>query len=395
MMLVVRVFLVVALLQSHGFCMMKLLDPLARSAWGVSSRRLQYTLPESFFSTKKPGSAVKIGNPCIDGVFQYGFSDSKILQGFLNATLALKEGKAIEDIIYLPRDMASSDPLSALGYHFTVDVRYRTREGRHFLVEMQNDFRDDYHLKSLIEHARMLSHLDVDQNLTDLNSQEKGNGGSRKFWKEVQGSYTLVITNKAFPLSRKKKYYTEEPLMEPELVNPYELRHIQQLGRHYGDIPNQIILLMLSNLSKKPSELSSSVERCSYLLKDSSMKSGVKKIAEEKEIEDPEVVAGGDPAIQSFIDRLNMKNLPEDIRNRYIRAVHYYNTTVFDIEEKAEERGVEKGVQQGIEQKTKKVVDNLIQRYPHMSDEDIAGIAELSPDQVKALRILRKKDSAL
>ncbi len=195
---------------------------------------------------------VSIGNPCIDAVFQYGIHDSFIASQFLNSVLGLKEDSSIQEVVFLPRDLPSSDPLASMGYNFTVDVRCKTKDGRHFLVEMQNDFRDDYHLKALIEHSRMLSRMDLDQSGgEDQNIALSEKTGTRKFWKGIQGIYSVVLTNKVFSRANQKAIYSGESLMEPELVNPYELRHVHQLERHYGDVPNQIILLMLANLPKK------------------------------------------------------------------------------------------------------------------------------------------------
>lgn len=238
-----------------------------------------FSTPRRFFSDKTPEHNVRrIGNPCIDGVFQYGFESPVALKGFLNSVLGFEGGKAIQSIEYLKRDMPAADPTSSLGYHFTVDVRCRTMEGQHFLVEMQNDFRDDYHLKSLIEHSRMLSRLDIDQTIEDQDQRaEQSKKDANRFWKSIQGVYTVVITNKGFSLTRMKDSYPTESVMEPLLVNPYELRHVQQLDRHYGDVPNQIVLLMLDNLKKPVSVSSSLIERWAYLFKDSSMRSGVKK----------------------------------------------------------------------------------------------------------------------
>jgi predicted transposase/invertase (TIGR01784 family) len=346
------------------------------------------TKQKRFFSGKKTDKSVEISNPCIDGVFQYGFSEPSILSDFLNAALELREEQSIEDIQYLPKDMTSSDPMSALGYHFTVDVRCRTKEGSHFLVEMQNDFRDDYHLKSLVEHARMLSRLDVDQNMGDQAQREENNkSDKKKFWKGIQGLYTIVITNKTFPLSRMKSYYSSESVMEPLLVNPYELRHTKQLNRHYGDVPNQIVLLMLDNLTKSAEELSSPIERWAYLFKDSSLRTGVKKILETKKIQDPEVVAGPDKAITAFIDRVSVKNLPQEVRDRYIRSLNYYNTTILDIEDKATERGVEQGIEQGIEIGVEQGIE-IVAKNMLKSGKPIAEIMEmtgLSEEQIKNL----------
>ena len=163
--------------------------------------------------------------------------------------------------------------------------------------------------------------------------------------------------------------------MEPLLVNPYELRHTKQLDRHYGDVPNQIVLLMLNNLTKSAKELSSPIERWAYLFKDSSLRTGVKKILETKEIQDPEIVAGPDKAITAFIDRVNVKNLPQEVRDRYIRSLNYYNTTILDIEDKATERGVEQGIE--------KVAKNMLKSRKPI--EEIMEMTGLSREQIKNL----------
>lgn len=325
--------------------------------------------------------SVIIVNPCIDSVFQYGFADPKILADFLNTILDFKGEGAIEEIEYLPRDMTSSDPLSFLVNHFTVDVRCRTKVNHHFVVEIQNDFRDDYHLKSLIEHSRMLSRLDTDQTIGDLTLRsEKNKNDIRKFWKGIQGLYTIVLTNKSFPNGKMKKNYPEESVMEPFLVNSYELRHTEQLDRRYGDVPNQLVLLMLDNLKGTPDENSSAVERWAYLFKDPSLRSGVKKISETKKIEDPEIISGGNKAIEAFIERVKTENLPQEVRERYIRAVKYYNDTIMDIEDKAEARGLEKGIEKG---KLETVRAMIAERF---DDETISKIAKLPKSKIEEIR---------
>ena len=289
--------------------------------------------------------SIRMTNPCIDSVFQYGFLEPSILSDFLNAVLSFTGENAIEEITYLPKDLAASDPLSSFAYHFTVDIRCRTKNNHHFLIEMQNDFRDDYHLKSLVEHSRMLSRLDTDQSLEEQALRvEKNKGDVSKFWKNVEGLYTIVITNKAFSSDRMKSSYPGEAMMEPFLVNNYELRHTEQLERRYGDTPNQIVLLMLDNLNKKAEELSSSLERWAYLFKDPSLKSGVRKISETKEISDPDLVSGGNKSIRAFIDRVNIEHLPQEVRERYIRSLVYFNDTILDISMKSREEGEQIGI---------------------------------------------------
>jgi predicted transposase/invertase (TIGR01784 family) len=55
------------------------------------------------------------------------------------------------------------------------------------------------------------------------------------------------------------------------------------------------------------------------------------------------LIANRNPGIREFIERIDVKNLPHEVRDRYMRSIHYYNTTIVDIEEKAVEKGFEKG----------------------------------------------------
>eukprot|EP01099_Mayorella_cantabrigiensis_P008509 TRINITY_DN8006_c0_g1_i1.p1 TRINITY_DN8006_c0_g1~~TRINITY_DN8006_c0_g1_i1.p1 ORF type:complete len:373 (+),score=26.80 TRINITY_DN8006_c0_g1_i1:184-1302(+) len=334
-------------------------------------------------TSQKEGSkskSIRMTNPCIDSVFQYGFLEPFILSDFLNAVLNFTGENAIEEIIYLPRDMGSSDPMSSFAYHFTVDIRCRTKNNHHFLIEMQNDFRDDYHLKSLVEHSRMLSRLDTDQTLEEQTLRvDKNKGDLNKFWKNVEGLYTIVITNKAFTAGKMKSSYPDETMMEPFLINNYELRHTEQLERRYGDIPNQIVLLMLDNLNKEAEELSSPLERWAYLFKDPSLKSGVRKISETKDISDPDLVAGGNRSIRAFIDRVNIEHLPQEVRERYIRSLVYFNDTILDIREKGKAEGkVEGKAEEKIE-----VAKRMIRRSQPF--EVICEVAELTLEVVKEL----------
>jgi hypothetical protein len=189
----------------------------------------------------------------------------------------------------------------------------------------------------------MLSRLDTDQTMKDKKQRSAQNKkDANRFWKSIEGFYTVVITNKGFSSTKMKDSYPNESVMEPLLVNPYEIRHVKQLNRHYGDIPNQLVLLMLDNLKKPASELTSLIERWAYLFKDSSMKSGVKLWPETKVIEDSEIIAGEDEAIREFIERVDIEHLPLEIRNRYLRALKFYNDAIFDIQEKGRAEGIAK-----------------------------------------------------
>ena len=293
----------------------------------------------------------RIFHPCIDGIFQYGFESPTAISNFLNAALDFKGDKEIQTVEHIRKDMPAADPTSPFGYRFTVDVRCRTKGGHHFLVEMQNDFRDDYHLKALVEHSRMMSRLDTDQNEDDREQRKLiSKCDAPAFWKGIQGVYTVVITNKAFGKNRMKLSYPNETVMEPLLVNPYELRHTEHLDRHYGDMPHRIVLLMLDHLEKPAAALSSPIEDWAYVFKDAALKSGTKTIPETKEIEGIELIANRNPGIRDFVERLDVNNLPAEVRDRYMRDIRYYNTTILDIEEKGKQEGLKEGRQEGLKE---------------------------------------------
>ena len=136
-------------------------------------------------SVKKESVNVQIAHPCLDSIFYYGFSDAEILKDFLNVVLQFDGAQAIEDITYLSQILPSADPQAKSGiearsgHQFTVNVRCRTKSGRHFLIEMQNDFRNDYHVKALVEHSRMQIHLDKDQTAADRSKRTAKNVNDR------------------------------------------------------------------------------------------------------------------------------------------------------------------------------------------------------------------------
>jgi hypothetical protein len=175
-----------------------------RSVFAVSRRRFASQSSEHYYSRT-------IYHPCLDGIFQYGFQSHTALTNFLNAALDFKGETEIQEVEHIKKDMPTADPPSTLGYHFTVDVRCRTKDGHHFLVEMQNDFRDDYHMKALAEHSRMVSLLDIDQTKEDKKKRKaKSKKSANNFWTGIQGIYTIVITNKGFDSKSMKLAYPAE-----------------------------------------------------------------------------------------------------------------------------------------------------------------------------------------
>jgi predicted transposase/invertase (TIGR01784 family) len=64
------------------------------------------------------------------------------------------------------------------------------------------------------------------------------------------------------------------------------------------------------------------------------------------------------------------------VRDRYIRSLNYYNTTILDIEDKAAERGMEQGIE--------KVAKNMLKSRKPI--EEIIEMTDLSEEQIKNLK---------
>ena len=178
--------------------------------------------------------------------------------------------------------------------------------------------------------------------------------------------------------------------MEPLLVNPYELRHTEQLDRHDGHVPNKIVLLMLDHLNKPVAELKTPIEDWAYVFKDRKLRSGVKAIFETKELEDIELIANRNPGIREFIERIDVNNLPKEVWEHYMRDIHYYNTTIIDIEEKGIakgiEMGIEKGKREGIKEGLLKAA-RVLKELRTMSHAEIAIKLDLTEADVSGIKI--------
>ena len=313
----------------------------------LRNRQLSLSL-RNFGSESPPQGSKTLFHPCADGMFQHGFGSQLAVVGFLNALLGLEGKAAITSVEYLSRALPSENTLPRAGYSFAVDLRCSSNDGRHFLVEMQNDFRPHYHMKALLEHSRMISALDLlhmKRNLEETSATEK-TSRSKEFWRDIEGIYTIIITNKASSVETMKKMYRDEPVLEPCLLNRYEFRHTEHLNRHYGDKPFQIILFTVNNLKKcSASELDSPIEQWAYVFQDSMLRSGTAKIPETKTIEGMDFVTEKNPGIKAFIDRLDVGAVPSEVLNKYLQDIKYFNEGIVSIHEEGIQKGKEEGIQ--------------------------------------------------
>lgn len=81
-------------------------------------------------------------NPKSDLVFKKIFGEHpELLKSFLNAVLPLPSDGLIENLVYLPAENVPEIPNFK---HSIVDVRCMDKQGRHFIVEMQLRWTDDF-----------------------------------------------------------------------------------------------------------------------------------------------------------------------------------------------------------------------------------------------------------
>ena len=87
-----------------------------------------------------------------------------------------------------------------------------------------------------------------------------------------------------------------------------------------------------------------------------------------------------------FIERIVVNNLPKEVRERYMRDIHYYNTTIIDIEEKGIAKGIEKGIEKGKREALLKAA-RVLKELKTMSHAEIAIKLDLTEADVSGIKI--------
>lgn len=199
-------------------------------------------------------SGCEIIHPCTDFGFKRAIKNPDIAAGFINHVLSLKGNDQVKNVTYVDTQFPSTEPL---GKNFTVDVVCTTNNGR-FLLEMQNDFRNDYPDKAFVELCRLVSQWDsssIQQAVTE-DTRKRSRAGTihdtaREFWQDIQRAIVLVITNKSFPVRAVKESDPSQPQMEPNIVNTYRMLNVDNPRRYLGDMDVRVVLLMLDNFKKE------------------------------------------------------------------------------------------------------------------------------------------------
>jgi hypothetical protein len=318
----------------------------------------------------------EIIHPCTDYGFKRVMQQPHIATGFINHILDLKGAEAVRNVTYIDPYLPSLDPL---GRHFTVDVICSTEKGK-FLLEMQNNFREDYPDKAFIELCRLVSNWDRDivrQKLAcaddrkALRAGEK-HDGTGDFWKSINRAIVLVVSNREFKPGARKSSHATTSQMEPEVINNYRMTHIEHPNRYLGDIDARVVLLMLGNFKTKEKDLKSEKDRWLYLFKDESLRYGVSKIPTFKNVQSLQTVADSDKDLQDFYKTLDKKNISDSDLSTYERDIETVNQVL-------EEREAEGGAAA-----LEKVARNMIKAGKQAKEiEEMTGLSE---EQIKRLK---------
>ena len=90
-------------------------------------------------------------DPKADLTFKLIFEHEDLLISLLNALLPLDEGKQIEHLEYLPAELVPENPGKK---DSVVDVRCRETGGRHFIVEMQMNWNNEFRQRVILNASK-------------------------------------------------------------------------------------------------------------------------------------------------------------------------------------------------------------------------------------------------
>lgn len=318
-------------------------------------------------------------NPCLDFGFKTALKDPLVAKEFLNTILKLDGDDAIAELEYVDPALKSSAPL---GYQFTVDVLCHSKKGEHFLIEMQNDYREDYADKVFVEFSRLAGRTDIDQLQARCEKRARTGESIRgKFWEYIKRIIAVVITNKDFPQTKMKSGFPAQSVKEPEIVNTYTIAHTADPTRRLGNIDSRIVLVTLANLTVEQATLASDEDRWLYAFLDPKAKTGRAKLDAYKRISDLDLVAGNSEGLKQFYRILKTSNFTGEELTDYTSSVTAFNSAMT--------RKLTEGIEIG---EAKTILSTMISLHEYNAPEDmrrrvLAG-NELPEDQIDRLLAL-------
>ena len=283
--------------------------------------------------------SLNIVHPCTDYGFKRAFHNEVVACGFLNTVLGFSGNEEIQDVIFLDKELPSHEPL---GRNFIVDLLCEAKNGRRFLIEMQNDFRADYATKVFTEFCRLIAHWDskvIDQKVSEeTKKRARANAtyeGVKEFWNDITTAIVLVVTNKCFSPNEQKVRFPNQAVMEPDIINSYRMTHENIPERTLGDLDARVVLVMLGNFIKKERDLISPLDQWLYAFKDETLANDVSRIPTYKYIEDINHVGMNNPGLAAFyhvLDKEVVRNAG-DLEN-FEKNIMEVNRILEELEDK-------------------------------------------------------------
>ena len=154
-------------------------------------------------------------DPKADLTFKLIFGEhEELVKSLLNALLPLDEGKQIEHVEYMPIELVPENPGKK---NSVVDVRCKETGGRHFIVEMQLNWNNEFRHRVILNAAKAV--------VKQLDSGEE--------YKLIQPVYSLNLINDTGFESDPDEFYHDYAIVDVEHVD----RRIEGLRFVFIELP--------------------------------------------------------------------------------------------------------------------------------------------------------------
>lgn len=330
-------------------------------------------------------------HPCTDYGFKRVTKSSAVICGFVNTIFNISP--PITSVECINTELGST---FQQGANNSVDLLCRTSNNELILIEMQNQYREEYTVKVFVEFCRLVANFDSKapeivekkrtRSVAALETLENGAQGSEQaapqattksttkssaeFWKRIRRIIVGVITNHA--------------IHNPAITAPVtEFSMLNLAASHLPLMPQldaRIVVIALSMFTKAEADLSTPLDRWLYAFKDHNLGKG--KIPTTKHVENLSAVAGAGedvvPGLVEFYNELNTINVDPDVLRQHNTAVEEYNTALDDAELRGEVRGARS--------QALKIARELITHLPQTTDEDITKMTAVPVQIITAAR---------
>lgn len=189
-------------------------------------------------------------NPKADLTFKKVFGEHPdLVMSLLNALLPLDEGKRIEHVEYLTPEMVPENPGKK---NSIVDVRCRETGGRHFIVEMQMNWNNEFQQRVILNAAKaVVKQLGTSEDYSllqpvyalNLINDVGFDAGPDEFYHD----YAIVNVEHSDRIIEGLRFvFVELPKFKPQTIKERKmavlwLRFLTEIGRDTDEIPAELL----------------------------------------------------------------------------------------------------------------------------------------------------------